>query len=182
MQIVSRGKLLGIATRAAERAPMQEVSSAEITLEAGVDRDSRGKQGRRQITVLTRDAWNAACSDVGADLPWTTRRANLFVEGIDLEGTVGYGLRVGSAVVRISGETKPCQRMNEAYPGLMSALKSNWRGGVTGYVISAGRAEVGCEVQLIRDRLRQFAVISYERSRGIAKRARDVLLEKRDYR
>ena len=43
MQIVSRGKLLGIATRAAERAPMQEVSSAEITLEAGVGRDSRGR-------------------------------------------------------------------------------------------------------------------------------------------
>jgi len=91
---------------------MEEVTAARITVESGVNGDARGKPGRRQATVISRRAWEAACTELGvAHLPWTTRRANLLVDGIDLRGKIGYDLRVGDAILTISGETRPCQVM-----------------------------------------------------------------------
>ena len=60
---------------------MQECAEGLITLAAGLEGDFMGnKYPRRQITVLARDAWEAAVSEIGhATLPWTARRANLFV-------------------------------------------------------------------------------------------------------
>src|SRR5262245_55348080 len=112
-----KGLLLGIATRPVRHAPMEEVMAARITIETGVNRDARGQPGRRQATVITRDGWEAACLELGvADLPWTTRRANLLVDGVDLRDKIGYDLRIGDAVLTVSGETRPCKVMEQAYP------------------------------------------------------------------
>ena len=76
------GTLIGIATREKSRAAMVEVESIEVSAEAGLAGDFRGKPGNRQVTVLARESWLQACAEIGADdLPWTTRRANLLVEG-----------------------------------------------------------------------------------------------------
>lgn len=153
---------------------MEELSGALMTRETGAAGDFRGKPGRRQITILTRDAWEAACREIGADLPWTTRRANLFLDGVNLRGKIGYDLRVGGAVIRITGETTPCQRMEESSAGLMAALKPKWRGGVTAYVIEEGEAQVGCEVVLTRRLLCQYSALGRHHLRRILKRARRV--------
>lgn len=144
---------------------MDELVSARISAERGVGSDSRGKPGRRQVTVLTRRGWEEACADLGAPLPWTARRANLFVEGLDLHGKVGYELRIGEVVLTISGETIPCKVMEEAKPGLMSALKPQWRGGVTCRVTRPGDVAVGSEVALQRNVVRQLGWVAYERGR-----------------
>jgi MOSC domain-containing protein YiiM len=170
--VIAKGKLLAVAIRLTERAPMQEMFAAGLTREAGVSSDFRGKPGPRQVTVLTRDGWEAACSEIGTQLPWTTRRANLFIEGMDLKGTLGYELSVGEAVLRISGETGPCSRMEEGCPGLMSALKPHWRGGVTAYVTRVGCVTVGCDVVLSRDLASQVSVVIYDRLRRAAKRGK----------
>src|SRR5439155_3607647 len=174
-QMGEKGKLLGIATRPAQRAPMNEVFTARITTGRGVDGDTRGKPGRRQVTVMTRSAWEAACAELGADwLPWTTRRANLLVDGIELQGKIGYDLRVGDAVLTISGETRPCERMNQAHPGLMVALDPEWRGGVTCRVTRSGDIAVGYEVILSRNVIRQLAWVTQHRARRLLKRGRSV--------
>jgi MOSC domain-containing protein YiiM len=168
--------LLGIATRAAPKSPMEEAPAARITSEGGVGSDYRGKPGRRQVTVMTRGGWEAACAELGGgSLPWTTRRANLFVEGLELQGKVGYDLRIGDAVLTISGETRPCERMNQAHPGLMRALDPEWRAGVTCRVIRSGDVSVGCEVILSRNPLRQAAWVGYTRGRQLLRRGRGLL-------
>ena len=57
-----------------------------ICVEAGLAGDSKGARfPLRQITVLAREAWEAAAAALGdPDLPWTVRRANLLVEGVEL--------------------------------------------------------------------------------------------------
>ncbi len=143
------GKLLGIAIKSASRAPMLELNSAQVTAGRGLVGDYRGRARDRQITVLSQEAWQAACAELGVHLPWTTRRANLLVEGIQLENTTGDHLRIGDVVLEITGETRPCERMDEAASGLRASLKPRWRGGVTCRVVEAGEISVG--VSMIRE-------------------------------
>lgn len=143
------GKLIAIAKRASSGAPMIELDRARLTVEKGVEDDLRGKVGPRQVTVLSLEAWREACREIGeSDLSWTVRRANLLVSGLDLRESTGGHLRLGGAILKITGETDPCIRMEQARAGLMSALAPAWRGGVTCRVRSSGLIEVGDEVSL----------------------------------
>src|SRR5262249_29685897 len=93
--------------------------------------------------------WEATCKELGTDLSWTTRRANLCISGLEFEPRdVGAIIYIGSNVsLEITGETDPCKRMDEAYQGLRAALKPNWRGGVTCRVIRAGTIQVNNQVK-----------------------------------
>lgn len=142
------GKVLAIARRAKSRAPMETISAATVTVASGVDGDSRGKPDDRQVTVLTREAWEAACADLGSAPPWTTRRANILIEGLRVEGKVGRTIRIGDLELEITGETDPCNRMDEQVHGLRQALTPDWRGGVTCRVRHDGAIAVGDAVTL----------------------------------
>ena len=142
------GRLAGIARRDRKRAPMQTLEQADISTESGVADDFRGKPGPRQVTVISGAAWRAACAELDEDLPWTTRRANLLVEDIELPRTIGAVLRVGPVRLRITGEVDPCSRMEEQRQGLKAALQPNWRGGVSCTVIAGGPVSLGDEVDL----------------------------------
>ena len=142
------GRLIGIATRTATKVPMLEFESAAVSTERGIENDFRGKPGKRQVTVLSREAWEKACADVGAELPWKLRRANLLVEGLDLEKTTGRVLRIGDVALEVTCETDPCRVMDLQHPGLREALTPKWRGGASCRVVSGGRIELGDEVRL----------------------------------
>lgn len=149
------GHLLGIARRPKPRAAMEMLETSRVTPAFGIEGDARGTakpsgKTRRQVTVLTAEAWVRACQNVGRDLPWTTRRANLLVDGLLLDQTtVGQHLRIGDILLEINGETDPCKRMDEACPGLEKALTPDWRGGVFCTVITGGTASIGDVVELI---------------------------------
>ena len=145
---MSQGKLLAIATKARSRGPMNELDRACVTPEHGITGDFRGKAEQRQVTVLSVEDWYAACSELNQQLVWTTRRANLLVEGIRLANTKDSLLHIGTVVLRITGETEPCGRMDELVAGLRSALTPDWRGGVCCQVVSGGWVEPGAEVIL----------------------------------
>ena len=131
---------------------MLELPRAAVTGRGGVADDFRGRPGRRQVTVLSLEDWQAACAQAGRpELPWTTRRANLLVTGIDLAAAnqaaaasaEGCVLRVGAIELEVTGETAPCDRMEEACPGLRAALAVGGRGGVTCRVLRGGELAAG---------------------------------------
>jgi MOSC domain-containing protein YiiM len=153
------GEVLGIARRRRAHAPMEPLSVVHVTPEHGVDGDARGRPGRRQVTVLARTGWEAALAAAGAALPWTVRRANLYIAGIDLTGATGAELQVGASLrLRVTGETDPCARMDAAWPALQAALAPDWRGGVTCRVIVGGDVAVGDPVVVVVPPSREHGV------------------------
>jgi MOSC domain-containing protein YiiM len=137
------GKLIGIAKAAQLRAPLEEIRTANVSVDAGIAGDIRGRKRDRQITVLFRESWDDACRELGVALHWTTRRANLFVDGVAAPQRSGGQVRIGDVVLQITLETDPCQLMENAHAGLKLALTPNWRGGVCCNVIAGGEIRLG---------------------------------------
>ncbi|MBL1280167.1 MAG: hypothetical protein COA33_007840, partial [Fluviicola sp.] len=114
-----------------------------------VGNDSRGLiKGNRQVTVLTIEDWRIACQEINSDTPWTTRRANLLIENIELKNTKGKVLIIGDVQLEIMGELNPCGRMDEQVAGLTNALLPNWRGGVKCKILKEGKVKEGDTVVL----------------------------------
>lgn len=140
--------LLGIAIKPHGATTMHELVAAPMSCERGVEGDSRGKPGPRQVTLLSLEAWQAACDELGISLPWTARRANLLVDSLPLPQSKGRRIHIGEAVLEITGETDPCRRMAALHPGLFNALAKEWRGGVTCRVVQGALLQLGCGVVL----------------------------------
>lgn len=129
---------------------MEALQEALVTPQRGVEGDFRGRPGKRQVTVMSRESWARACAELGADLPWITRRANLLVSGIEFDpAAVGSTLQLGDLVLQITCETDPCERMEQALPGLRAALDPDWRGGVCCRVLAGGEIVIGQRVDLL---------------------------------
>lgn len=148
------GRLIGIARRDARLAPMETIDEGRITIERGLEGDHKGlKFKNRAITILSLAAWRDALGELadasGApDLPWTVRRANLLVDGLDLPKARGGLVRIGDVLLEVTYPTQPCKRMEDAHAGLLKALHPDWRGGVTTRVLSGGDVRVGDEVAI----------------------------------
>ena len=143
------GRLIGIARREQKRAGMEILEDADISAQTGVAEDFRGKPGKRQVTVISAEAWAAACEDLGQQIPWTTRRANLLVEDIKLPQCTGDVIKVGGVRLLITMEVDPCSRMEEQYDGLRAALTPDWRGGVACTVLKGGSVRLGDDVSVL---------------------------------
>ena len=144
------GEVIGIATREKSKAPMMVHSSAKVSFDNGIGDDSRGlRKGNRQVTVMSSESWDTVCKELDKKIHWTTRRANLIIEGINLENTKGMLLKIGDFTLEITGELNPCNRMDDQVQGLTDALTSNWRGGVTCKILSEGIVNEGDKVTIV---------------------------------
>ena len=146
------GTLAGIARHVRSKAPMQVIDHATITLTGGVEGDFRGamkgQPHKRQVTLIEAGDWANAQALVGHNLPWQERRANLLVEGLDLPQRPGARLRVGSALLEVTIETAPCERMEALAEGLRAALTPDWRGGVCTKVVEEGTIAIGDTIRI----------------------------------
>lgn len=143
-------KVTGIAIRQRSRAPMQLLEAASITQTKGVQEDFRGRPGNRQVTLLSSEQWNKACKELEISLPWTFRRANILVEGIEFNHTlINKHIAIGEVVIQVMEETNPCPRMDQQHQGLTAALSPDWRGGVCCKVLSGGDIKLGDKLTLL---------------------------------
>jgi MOSC domain-containing protein YiiM len=147
------GRLIGIARKDRPHGPMEVIDHVAIGLDTGVHGDHRGairpgKSNRRQVTILMAEDWTTALAELGTPVSWEQRRANLLVEGIVLPREEGVRVRIGQAVLEITGECDPCRRMDAVADGLQRALRPDWRGGRICRVIEAGAIAIGDEVEV----------------------------------
>lgn len=140
------GRLEGIWSKRAHRGKMDALTSAELIVGKGLA-GSVGRSTRRQVTLIERDVWERVQEELIAALDPAARRANMMLSGIALHETRGRLLHIGDTVITIGGHTTPCERMDEAHPGLQEALRANWGGGAFAQVVVGGTIRVGDEVR-----------------------------------
>jgi MOSC domain-containing protein YiiM len=136
------GRLEAIWIKRAHGGPMDPVAQATLVSGRGLSGNA-DRSRRRQVTLIEREVWDALMRRLQAGLDPSTRRANLMLSGIRLADTRDRVLGVGSSRIRILGEVKPCEQMEQALPGLEAAMYDDWRGGAFGEVLEGGEIQVG---------------------------------------
>lgn len=136
------GRLEAIWLKRMRRGPMDAVAKAQLVAGRGLAGNAN-QGGRRQVTIIEREAWETMMALLAADAPPTVRRANLMLSGVTLARSRGRVLHIGSCRVRIFGETRPCRLMDESLPGLQAAMSPDWRGGAFGEALDDGVIRIG---------------------------------------
>jgi MOSC domain-containing protein YiiM len=147
MWLQQTGRIEAIWLKRASRGPMDAVESAELVAGRGLVGNAN-QGGRRQVTIIEKEAWESVMSSLDATLPPSTRRANLMVSGISLKKTRGSLITIGDVLLEVGGEVKPCERMDEALHGLKQAMYPEWRGGAFAAVVRGGVIRVADAVVL----------------------------------
>ena len=143
----SSGTVRGIAFRPVDSDRMTEIRECRVLAKRGIELENR-KHGKREVTLLSAESWADTCRDLGTDLPWYIRRANILVDGVDLASAIGRTVLVGPVQIHVHGETKPCKLMDSEHQGLRNALVPACRGGVFGQVLNDGAVRVGDRVMI----------------------------------
>jgi len=125
---------------------MDAMESVDLVPGRGVA-GSADQGGRRQITLLEHEVWEALMGELESAAGPETRRANVLVSGIALRESRGRALRLGPATLRVLGEVKPCGQMEAAVPGLRAAMFPDWRGGAFAEIVEGGKVSVGDVVE-----------------------------------
>ena len=144
--MMNRGQLRAIWIKRMRRGPMDGAESARLIAGRGIAGNAN-QGGRRQVTVIEQEVWERLMGRLEASLSPAARRANFLVSGVSLAESRGRVLQVGGCRIRIFGETRPCERMDEALPGLREAMSADWGGGAFGEVLDDGEVNVGDEVR-----------------------------------
>ena len=140
------GRLEAIWIKRVRRGRMDPVQQADLIAGKGIVGNAN-QGGRRQVTIIDKDVWSERTAAVGAQLDPATRRANLMISGLDLVKSRGKTLRIGDCILEIAGETKPCERMEEAAAGLRAAMYPDWGGGAFATVVKGGTIKLGDDVE-----------------------------------
>ena len=122
--------LIGIAKAPRLLAEMEELIEARIEIDTGLQGDARGTKKKRQISILFETDWEDTCNELGSNLSWLTRRANLLVKGMRSPRITGTILKIGAVELEVRVETEPCDLMDKQHFGLRARLENDWRGGV----------------------------------------------------
>ena len=139
------GRLEQIWIKRAHRGVMDPASEGRLEAGKGLV-GSANYGGRRQVTIIAAERWAELEAALRAGIDPSLRRANLLVSGIDLVESRDRVLSIGPCRLLIGGETRPCERMEEAHPGLQEAMRSRWGGGAWALVEQGGEIRVGDDV------------------------------------
>ncbi len=144
------GRVISIALRCKDKGQMKEVNEAAAERDGGLVGDIAARADRG-LTLIAAAQWNDVQKELKTDLPWYTRRANVLVDAKKLGHLIGAQIKVGEVVLKVEGETKPCDLMDRLHFGLKTALKPDCRGGVHGRILQSGKIRVGDVVTISGD-------------------------------
>jgi len=148
------GRVEAIWLKRAIRGPMDPVQEATLVAGEGIEDDANRGRSKRQVTVIEKEVFERIVMTLPDAAP-SMRRANVMVSGIRLRESRGQVLTLGEVRIRMGGETRPCERMDEQCSGLREALEPAWGGGAYGIVLDGGVLRVGDSASLAAAERRQ---------------------------
>ena len=139
------GRVVWIGVRPERRAPMVSLEQAMIGL-GGLEGDRRKHPGKRAVTLIQSEHLPVIASLAGRDgVSPSDLRRNIVVEQINLRALRDRDIRVGDAVLRLTGPCDPCGLMERVIGhGGYNAMRGH--GGMTAEVLQAGAVAVGSAV------------------------------------
>jgi MOSC domain-containing protein YiiM len=142
------GRVEALWLKPEEYGPMKPVDELRVVARTGIEHNADWG-GKRQITILEKERWDAMMAELGhPDVDPSARRANVLISGCTLADSKHRILHLGDVRVEIMGETRPCERMDQAHPGLRRAMAAPWNGGAYGIVLDDGAIRIGDPVEL----------------------------------
>ncbi len=140
---VRPGTVRWLGLRPARRAPMLAVDGATLDVTCGVvgDRWQGRPGGNRMVTLIAEEQLAAIASFLGRPVPPEALRRNVVVVGLNLAALKERHVRLGTAVLEVTGDCHPCTRMEEILgPGGYNAVRG--QGGVTARVVMPGEVRL----------------------------------------
>ncbi len=137
------GRVTWIGLRPEQLGAVVPVERAMIG-ESGLDGD-HARPGKRAVTLFQQEHLAAVASFTGSEVRPEDLRRNIHVAGLNLSSLRGARVRVGGALVEITGVCAPCSRMQAALgPGGYNALRGH--GGWCARVLESGAVALGDRV------------------------------------
>jgi MOSC domain-containing protein YiiM len=132
-------RVVGLFLKPSHRQPMQSVPWATADAGKGLRGDASYGRTRRQILLVSEELL------LDLDLKPGDVRENVILRGVTAEDySPGDRLTIGTAVLEVSMDCQPCERMDEFRPGLQGLLRG--RRGMLAKVVVGGTIRVGDEV------------------------------------
>ena len=144
------GRLEAIWLKRMKKGPMDAVEQGALKTNKGLVGNAN-QGGKRQVTIIEKEVWENLMAVLGANLDPSTRRANLMISGLNLANSRHKVLQIGNCRIRIYGETKPCELMDKAFPGLQAVMRDKWSGGAFGEVLDDGLITIGDAVNWVEE-------------------------------
>jgi len=137
------GEVLRLYVAFVHRQPMREVAEVEAVADKGFQGCVHGRPGsKRQVLLMDMETLEAMGIEPGRV------KENITTRGLKVqELTQGQRLRVGDALLDVTGPCGPCNRMNEIRPGLEQELRS--RRGTLCRVLEGGRIRRGDRAEVL---------------------------------
>jgi len=126
-------------------------ASALLVAHQGIegDRYRTQRDSARQVTLIALEDVRAIASFMHrTEVPPELLRRNLVTEGVNLNALKECRIRIGPALLEISGECAPCSQMEANLgPGGYNAVRG--RGGLTARIITGGEIRIGDSIDRV---------------------------------
>ena len=118
------------------RAPMEELASAEVVKNAGLQGCAHARGGKRQVLLVDAETLGAFQLEPG------TTRENVTTEGLNVNGlAIGQRLRLGEVELEVSAVCDPCEQIEALRSGLQAEMQG--RRGMLCRVLTGGTLQRG---------------------------------------
>ena len=139
------GEILHLFTAFVHRQPLREVAEVEAIGDKGFQGCIHGRAGsKRQLLLMDIETLIAMAIAPGQV------KENITTQGLKVqELTQGQRLRVGEALLEVTGACGPCHLMNEIRPGLEQELKG--QRGTLCRVLQGGKVRQGDRMEVLEE-------------------------------
>jgi len=146
---VQSGEVLWIGIRTEAHKPVTVLKETMAQIGGLLnDRYNKGNsEGKRQVTLIQHEHLQAVASFLGRENidPALVRR-NIVVKGINLNSFPGQQIKIGEAILEMTGYCHPCRQMEDNLgKGGYNAMRGH--GGITCRVVKEGSIRLGDKVE-----------------------------------